>query len=118
MRNIGFDSEQVSQRVGVDVEKRNIGWQVRGQLGSPQLTLKGNWQTFIAYKYLQRDATPDSFVDQTFHLGGTDGKGYILGGSYGLERNIWATLRWFSTDAIDGPPLKVDTLQVDLNARF
>jgi hypothetical protein len=118
VRNLGYNEGQVSQLVGADVAPRVVGWQVRGQLGTPQIAQRSAWQVFLAYKSLQRDATMDAFTDPTFHLGGTDGKGYILGGSWGFNTNVWATLRWYSTDAIDGPPLKADTLQVDLNARF
>ena len=78
----------------------------------------GDWQVFGAYKYLQRDAVVDAFTDSDFALGGTDAKGYILGGLAGLARNTWVRVRWLSTNAIDGPPRAVDVLQVDLNAKF
>jgi hypothetical protein len=118
VRNLAFDEAAVSANVGTTVDPRVTGWQVRAQLGSPHINMRNSWNFFVGYKYLERDATLDAFTDPTFHLGGTDGKGYIIGGNYGLGQNVWATLRYFSTDAIDGPPLKSDTLQVDLNARF
>jgi hypothetical protein len=118
VNNTGFDSGQVESRVGVPVDSRTKGWQVRAQLGSPRLALQHDWQAFVAYKYLQRDAVMDAFTDPIFRLGGTDAKGYILGLSYTLDRNFWTQVRWFSADSIDGPPLKADVLQVDLNARF
>ena len=64
------------------------------------------------------DAVLDAFTDSDFHLGGTDTKGYILGGSFGIDKNTWFTMRWLSADPIDGPPLSIDVLQADLNARF
>jgi len=60
----------------------------------------------------------DAFADSDFHLGGTDAKGWILGGSYGLADNTWLRARWLSTDEIDGAPLSIDTVQVDLNSKF
>jgi hypothetical protein len=60
----------------------------------------------------------DAFTDSDFHLGGTDAKGYVLGGSYGISKNTWATVRYYTTDSIDGPPRAIDTVQFDLNARF
>ena len=60
----------------------------------------------------------DAFTDSDFRLGGTDAKGYILGGSYGLGKNTAASVRYFSGDSISGAPLSIDTLQFDLNLRF
>ena len=42
----------------------------------------------------------------------------MIGGKYGVARNTWLQLRYLSSEAIDGPPLGIDTLQVDLNAKF
>ena len=53
-----------------------------------------------------------------FHLGGTDTKGFFIGGSYGLDKNTWLNLRWMSADSISGPPLGIDVLQLDLYAKF
>jgi hypothetical protein len=41
-----------------------------------------------------------------------------VGGSYGVDDNTWLSLRWYSTDQIDGATLAIDTLQLDLNTRF
>ena len=60
----------------------------------------------------------DAFTDSDFHLGGTNSKGWLLGGSYGLTENAWLTARYMSADEIDGPPLGIDVFQLDLNAKF
>jgi hypothetical protein len=60
----------------------------------------------------------DAFTDSDLRLGGTDVKGYILGGSYGLARHTNLTVRILSGDALSGPPLSIDSLQVDLSTRF
>ena len=70
------------------------------------------------YRYLQRDAVLDAFTDSDFHLGGTDTQGYRITGLYGLTKNLWMRARWMSATEIDGPPLSIDVLQVDLNAKF
>jgi hypothetical protein len=67
---------------------------------------------------VQRDAAPDSFVSSDFWLGGTNTKGYTAAFNYGLDRNVWMRLRYLSGDQISGPPLGIDVLQVDVNARF
>ena len=82
------------------------------------LTKRGNWQVYAAYKHLERDAVLDAFTDSDFHLGGTDAKGWLLGGSYALMENAWVNARWLSSDEIDGPPLGIDVLQFDFYARF
>ena len=64
------------------------------------------------------DAVLDALTDSDFHLGGTNAKGFTVGGSYGVDDNAWLTLRWLSSDQIDGAPLSIDTLQFDLNTRF
>jgi hypothetical protein len=84
----------------------------------PEVNRRHYWQVFGAYKYLERDAVLDAFNDSDFHLGGTNNKGFILGGLYGLDRNVSVGLRWLSSSQIDGPPLSMDVLQIDLNAKF
>jgi Putative porin len=70
------------------------------------------------YKYIERDAVLDAYNDSDFHLGGTNAKGWVIGGNYGLMKNLWFTGRWLSTDVITGPKYGIDTLQLDLNAKF
>jgi hypothetical protein len=118
VKNIGFDRAEILARTGRDIEPRTLGYMAKLSVGMPTIAKRGEWQVYGAYKYLQRDAVLDAFTDSDFRLGGTDAKGYIIGGSYGIDRNTWVTLRWLSADTIDGPPLSVDTLQLELNARF
>ena len=44
------------------------------------------------------------FTDSDFRLGGTNAKGWVIGGNYGLAKNIWFTGRWLSANEITGPP--------------
>jgi len=91
-----------------------------------------------AYRLVQRDAWIDGFTDTTWHLGGTNYKGWSLGGSIGLDRNFWLSGRWTSTRNLDdgvrflavpgdasslsgnlsSAPLRIEVFQLDLNARF
>jgi hypothetical protein len=118
VKNLGFDKDEILRRTGDTIEPRTKGYQAKLTVGMPKMEKYGDWQVFTAYKHLERDAVLDAFTDSDFHLGGTDTKGYILGGSYGIDKNTWFTLRWLSADPIDGPPLAIDVLQVDLNAKF
>jgi Putative porin len=117
-KNIGFKRTDVSARVGSDVAAETKAYQMRVAFGDRDVNARHQWQTFFGYKYVQRDAVLDAFTDSDLRLGGTDAKGYSLGGSYGLGKNSALTLRWLSADSISGPPLSVDVMQLDLSVRF
>ena len=117
-RNLGFDKDEIRKRTGESINPDIDAYQLLATLGRLKLRRYGDWQVFAGYKRLERDSVLDAFTDSDFHLGGTDAKGWLLGGSYGLMANTWLTVRWMSTDAIADPPLGVDTLQLDLNAKF
>lgn len=123
VRNIGFNQAEIANRTGYMVDKQNTGFQFQVTVGQPKIVALGDWQAFIGYRRLQRDAVLDAFTDSDFHLGGTDTKGFFIGGSYGLDKNTWLNLRWMSADSIsgvgvNGKPLGIDVLQMDLNAKF
>lgn len=127
VKNVGYNSNDVISRLkaapsdGIDYSSyaaRTLGWTGKVTVGRPEVTLPGDWQVFLGYRYLERDAVLDAFTDSDFGLGGTNNKGYFVGGQYGLDRNTWMTVRLLSTDQIDGPKYGVDVLQVDLNAKF
>ncbi|MEW6639080.1 MAG: putative porin [Pseudomonadota bacterium] len=96
----------------------NMGWMGRVTVGNKEIKHLWDWNVHAGYKYLESDATIDAFADSDFGLGGTNLRGYFLGGNLGLSENVWASLRWMSANNISGFPYNVDVLQVDLNARF
>ena len=128
VKNTGFDRAAVSARVGADVEPRTKGYNMQLTVGMPTLSGWGDWQLYAGYRYLERDAVLDAFTDPDFHLGGTNTKGYLVGGSWGFDRNAYINLRWMSADEIDnqivgglvgiGGKLAIDVLQADVNFRF
>ncbi|WP_339539199.1 putative porin [Pseudomonas sp. RA_15y_Pfl2_54] len=102
-----------------DIESGANAWMVQFTLGNAlDLKKQGDWNMFAGYKYIQPDALPDGFNDSTFHLGGTNAKGYFIGGNYGLAKNVFATGRWLSTEAVYGAPFDIDVLQLEINTRF
>jgi len=126
---MGYDKEEVAQRTGFEIDPKTQGYQVRVSVGWPQITKPGDWQASFIYRYVERDAVLDAFTDSDFHGGGTDAQGYILKFDYGLLENVWVTARWLSSNEIDGNSypqttglgtgkLGIDTLQLDLNAKF
>lgn len=118
VRNIGFDQADILRRTGFSIDSQNSGYMGRLLVGMPRLRERGDWQAYAGYRHLERDAVVDAFTDSDFHLGGTNNKGFFLGGGYGLGRNTWVSLRWMSSTEITGAPLSIDVLQMDFNARF
>jgi hypothetical protein len=116
--NIGFDQDEVEERVGEPVDEETTAYSLGIEVGHPRILDWMDWRLFLTYRYIEADAVLDSFNDSFFHLGGTNAKGWILGGDYGLYRNVWLRVRWDTADEISGPQLSVDSLQVDMNSRF
>lgn len=118
VKNLGYDAAAVAARVGVYVPPRVKGYEGTVGFGSNRLDHTGAFDLFVGYRYIQRDAVVDAFTDQDYHLGGTDAKGYIVGGDLSFTKRVWLRLRYMPFDAIDGPPLGIDVWQLDLNAAF
>jgi hypothetical protein len=78
----------------------------------------GAWEGFFFYRYLEADAVVDAFTWSDFALGATNTKGWYAGGSLGLYKNVWIRGRWLTSNEIYGPPVAIDTLQLDLNVAF
>ncbi|VAX10533.1 Outer membrane receptor for ferric coprogen and ferric-rhodotorulic acid [hydrothermal vent metagenome] len=117
-KNLGFDKEEVSNLNGSEIDEQTTAYRAKFTLGWPIVSKLGDWQAFLGWRYIERDAVLDAFTDSDFHLGGTDAKGWVVGGKYGLTESTWLRARWLSTDEISGPLLGIDILQVDLNAKF
>lgn len=117
VKNVGFDKD-LRDSNGNKVSDKSDGYKLKVTVGWPKVRKRHDWQASLAYKYLERDAVLDAFTDSDFRLGGTDAKGYILTGKYGLARNTWLQLRMLVADEIDGKPYGARTLQVDLNTKF
>jgi hypothetical protein len=136
VRNLAFDANKAFQAASTPVNNFNNtsssnatptqsdyrsganGFMFKATLGEPETVEKGQWNFSIAYKYLQPDAVLDAFTDSDFHLGGTNAKGYVLGAQYAVARDAWLSARYLSAREVYGPPLTIDVLQLELNARF
>jgi len=96
----------------------SLGYQAKLTVGYPEIHERWQWNTSFGYRHLDSDATPDAFTDSDFHLGGTNAKGYVVGGSLGIAHNVDLTAKWLSASEVTSLPYTVDVVQVDLNARF
>jgi hypothetical protein len=139
LENIGYDEGDVQARLNsqtillpqplgstdvVPFEYENAdpktkGYYVNVDFGWPLIAKRGDWSVGVGYKYLEADAVVDAYTDSDFHLGGTDAKGYILSGRYGLTNETYLQLRYMAATEIDGVnPLTIDVAQLDLNVKF
>lgn len=96
----------------------DMGYFARLTVGHPETRKLWDWNVHVGYKYVESDAVIDAFTDSDFGLGGTNLKGYFIGGNLGLSNNVWASVRWLSANSIAGEPYSVDIIQLDLNAKF
>lgn len=129
LKNLAFDESEIgakavnncgtgSTATYCGFDGGDTGYFLRATLGAQKLEHLGDWNVNIGYKHLESDATVDGFTDSDFGLGGTNLKGYIVGGNFALSDNVQSSLRWMSADSIAGSPFSVDILQLDLSARF
>jgi hypothetical protein len=137
--NLGFDIDEIRKRtnLGTDTEPLNLAkqtaaYQARVTIGADQVDKPGQWQSSLTFRRLERDAWVDAFTDTSWHLGGTNYQGWSLAGAYGIANHVSLGLRWFSTRSLPDStpygdsatpglshvPLKIDVLQIELNARF
>ncbi|MBO9356973.1 hypothetical protein GG851_23535 [Bordetella petrii] len=129
IRNLAYDEDKMWSRSAGQIvnnldndgelESGPNAWMLHAALGNGfDMRNKGDWQVFAGYKYIEPDSMPDGYNDSSFHLGGTNARGYYLGGSYAFDKNVYGALRWSSSKEIYGPPMSIDVLQLEVNARF
>lgn len=134
VKNLGFDADEVAARVGAaDLtnplgDDHDQGYMVRAEVGSPWMLDEGDWRLYLAYKYIEPDAVLDAYNDSDFLFGGTNAKGFQLGGRYVLQRDVELAFRYINAESIVNPldppfssslaPLKSTTYQLDINAKF
>ncbi len=142
VKNTAFDLADIQKRAGTsavaDLADKTTGYQTRITFGTQRLIEAGDWQVNAAYRLFERDAWVDAFTDTTWHLGGTNYKGFSVGGSYAVDRRAILGLRWTSTRNLDdgrrflaipgdptslsgnlsSAPLKIDVIQLDATVRF
>lgn len=129
VKNTAFDRNEILRRTGVALtDGRADGYLLRAVFGAKEIRYARDWQLTLGYRQIGSDAVLDAFTDSDPALGGTNNKGYTLGAAVGLDKNTSLGVRYLSSQALDSPLVsvpsadpgkyKVNTLQVDLNARF
>ncbi|MGC1480620.1 MAG: putative porin [Chthoniobacterales bacterium] len=132
VKNVAFDRDAindvaVNNRGDVDPDDlSDIGdfvgsdtaWIVQVEVGTVGLEKRWDWNVAFGYRYVGSDAVVDGFNDSNFGGGGTNLKGFTVGGSVALSKNVWITASYLSGRSIAGPQLREDRFQLDLNAKF
>jgi hypothetical protein len=104
----------------------DTGWSARLTLGSilnlnwygDWQAKRGDWNAYVGYRRLGSDAVVDAFADSDFHIGGTNNRGWHIGGNYAIGKNTIIGVRWLSTEEIADAPFSVDRGFIDLMTRF
>jgi hypothetical protein len=117
VNNRGANDDDLSDSIG-DYVGGDTAWTIQLVAGSEALAKRWDWNLFGGYRYVESDAVIDGFTDSDFGGGGTNLKGWIVGGNLSVADNVWLTVRYMSGESIAGPPYKEDVIQFDINARF
>lgn len=100
----------------------DTAWLVGLSVGDVALKERWKWNVFLNYRRVGSDSLVDGFVDSDFGGGGTNVKGYTLGGNIALSSSVRFGLKWMSasqvTAAPPGPVFKNDTIQLDFTGKF
>ena len=96
----------------------DTGWILTLNFGSVALEKPWDWNIAVGYRYVESDAVIDAFCDDNFGGGGTNLKGFTIGGSVAITPRTSLGIRWMSADSISGVPYKEDLIQLDFNAKF
>ena len=132
-RNLAFNSGKINAREPVNnlgpcsaglgtctqtFDGGNNALQLQFRMGYPSPHEAGQWQGTVGYRRLESDSVVDAFTDADFHLGGTNSKGYYVGGVYSFAHNTTFSARYLAASEVSGPPLNIDVLQFDVGIRF
>ncbi len=96
----------------------DLGWIIGLNIGQAVLQERGDWRAGLNYRYVESDSFVDGFVDSDFGLGGTNLKGFTIGGQYSLSPSVFIGARWLSASEVAGPAFRNDLFQVDINSKF
>jgi hypothetical protein len=126
LKNFAYDADKMAA-MGLLPSSGDTAWHARLSLGHAKVDERNAWSVNAGYRRLEGDSTLDLFTDSDFGLGGTDQKGFVVQGLYGLGKNLWIAGSWYSARTINlsdartglvAPPVDLDTFQIDLNVKF
>ncbi len=117
VNNRGANDDDLSDSIG-GFAGGGTAWTIQGLAGTETLTKRWDWNLIAGYRYVESDAVIDGFTDSDFGGGGTNLKGWSVGGNLAVGNNVWLGVRYMAGESIAGPPYKENIVQFDINARF
>ncbi len=117
VNNRGANDDDLSDSIGT-FDGSPQGWLVDLRVGTPALAKAWDWGLTFGYRWIGSDSVVDGFNDSDFGLGGTNMKGFTVGGAVAFSPNVWMGLRWMGSDNLAGPAYKVNIIQFDLHTKF
>jgi hypothetical protein len=114
MPYIGLFGEYV---YNFDPDDDNEGYLGGIKIGHRQVSEGGQWQATFLYRYLERDAWLDTFPDSDFLGGSTNGEGYEIIVSYGVNKYVTLGMDYYHSEQIDGDADQ-ELLQLDVVLKF
>ena len=106
-----------------DADDYDMGWLAGATLG--KASGKGTWAVGYQYRDLEADAVLGLLSDSDFAGGGTDGKGHILTGAYGINKQWSLGVTWFLDNeageknlAEQGGALSYDRIMIDTKFKY
>ena len=106
-----------------DPDEYDTGWLAGVTLG--KASGKGTWALGYQYRDLEADAVLGLLSDSDFAGGGTDGKGHILTGAYGINKQWSLGITWFFDNeageknlADEGGAIDYDRIMVDTKFKY
>ena len=95
-----------------------IGWFGELRVGTPKLAKLWDWQVNVGYRWIGSDAVVDGFNDSDFGWGGTNMKGFTVGGFLSLSENVYLGARWMGAESIAGPQFDTNIFYFEINSKF
>ncbi|MEO8206342.1 MAG: putative porin [Chthoniobacterales bacterium] len=117
VNNRGANDDDLSDTIGI-FDGGGTAWLMDLKIGAAVLEKRWDWNAMVGYRYIGSDAVVDGFNDSDFGLGGTNMKGFTVGGALALSSNVWLAAKWMGADSIAGPQYKVNIFQLDIHAKF
>ncbi len=104
-----------------DADEFDTAWQLGAKLGKASA---GNWEVGYRYQDLEADAVLGLLSDSDFAGGGSDGKGHIFSGVYGVSKQWKVAVTWFINNETggdlnpNGSALDYDRIMIDTAFKF
>ena len=95
-----------------------VGWYGEVRVGTPSLSKRWDWQLNAGYRWIGSDSVVDGFTDSDFGWGGTNMKGFTVGGFLALSPNVYLGARWMGSDSIAGPQYNTNIFYFQIESKF